>query len=95
MNAKDNFVVILFLVIVVCCIGNCASKCSRTPTYGGYPLVLDFKNYIVLEKKTVQDTMYYLRLKNPIDSTSKWIKVKDHAYFTLFPTDTIGKVLAK
>lgn len=60
-------------------------------TYNYLELKHLYSNYQIVEKSCINDTCYYLRLHNPIDSinTIQSVKVKDYIYFNWFVGDYI------
>lgn len=60
-------------------------------TYNYLELKHQYKNYKIVEKDVINDTCYYLILKNTVDSTrhTKTVKVKDYIFFNWYVGDCI------
>lgn len=62
---------------------------KKAQVYNHFEMRNEFKNYVIADKHYDCDTTYYMILKNPVDSKTKKIKVKDYVYLHWFVGDTI------
>lgn len=85
-----NVIIILFIAFVLLNETR-RSMLLKAKTHDYIELRNDYRNYQIIEKKCLNDTCYYLRLENPVDSIkeNKLIKVKDYIYFNWFVGDYI------
>lgn len=82
----------LILIIMVCLDGSRKDLMLKATPYNYLELKHLYKNYRIVEKECINDTCYYLKLINPVDSTlnKNYVKVKDYIYFNWFVGDYIN-----